>query len=123
AFLLSIAAQLPLLLPSGAGRWIVLCGIGAFSGIASLAYPVLNAHFPTGMSGRVNTAVNLFFFCGAFVLQTAVGWVIGLFPQVAPGRYPVTAYETAFAMMIGLEILSLLWFLLPGRARSEVPTS
>jgi predicted MFS family arabinose efflux permease len=121
SFLLSLMAQSPLLLPNGGGRWFVLCGIGAFSGIAALVYPVLNAHFPPGMSGRVNTAVNLFFFCGAFALQSAMGAVIGLYPQVAPGRYPPAAYQAAFALMFGVEFIAFLWFLVPARARRGAP--
>ena len=120
SFVLSLALQTPLLWPSGAGRWIVMCGIGTFSGIAALAYPVLNAHFPPGMSGRVNTAVNLFFFCGAFAMQYAVGAIVDLFPQVAPGRYPPAAYQAAFALMLGVEFVTWLWFLLPVRERAAV---
>lgn len=121
SFACSLALQTPLLWPNGAGRWAVMCGIGAFSGIAALAYPLLNAHFPPGMSGRVNTAVNLFFFCGAFAMQYMVGAVVDLFPQVAPGRYPPAAYQTAFAVMLSIEFLSWLWFLLPARARAVGP--
>ena len=119
-FIASIALQTPLLLPSGAGRWVVLFGLGAFNGITALCYPVLNAHFPPGMSGRVNTAMNLFFFCGAFALQFAVGAVIDLFPQIAPGRYPVVAYEVAFGLMLTVELLSWLWLLVPERRRAAV---
>jgi MFS family permease len=118
-FLVSLLAQTPLLLPTGAGRWVVMGAIGTFSGLAALAYPVLNGHFPATMSGRVNTAVNLFFFCGAFALQYAVGVVIDLFPQVAPGRYPVVAYQTAFGAMLLVELVSWLWFLVPARAPPE----
>jgi hypothetical protein len=116
-FFISIMLQLPLLLPTGAGRWVVMVGIGAFGGITALAYPLLNAHFPAGMSGRVSTAVNLFFFVGAFVVQYAVGFIIDLFEPVAQGTYPVAAYQTAFAVMIVVELMSWLWFLIPVRAR------
>jgi len=119
SFIISIVLQTPLLLPSGAGRWIVLVSMGVFNGIAALCYPVLNAHFPPGMSGRVNTAMNLFFFCGAFALQYAVGAVISLFAQVAPGRYPVAAYQVAFGLMIAVELLAWLWLLVPDRTRNQ----
>jgi MFS family permease len=121
SFILSLALQTPLLWSTGAGRWLVMCGIGTFSGIAALAYPLLNAHFPPGMSGRVNTAVNLFFFCGAFAMQYMVGAIVDLFPQVAPGRYPPAAYETAFGVMLAVELVSWLWFLVPVRARAAAP--
>jgi MFS family permease len=121
SFFLSLVLQTPLLWPTGAGRWVVMCAIGAFSGITALAYPVLNAHFPPGMSGRVNTAVNLFFFCGAFAMQYMVGAIVDLFPQVAPGRYPPVAYQAAFGLMLLVEFMTWLWFLLPARARTAAP--
>ena len=115
SYIVSILLQTPLLLPTGAGRWVVLCSLGAFSNITALCYPVVNAHFPPSMSGRVNTAMNLFYFCGAFALQYAVGAVIDLFPQVAPGRYPVLAYQVSFGLMIAIELASWLWLLVPER--------
>jgi MFS family permease len=114
-FILSIVLQLPLLLPSAAGRWIVIVGVGAFSGITALCFPVLNEHFPPSMSGRVNTAMNLFYFCGAFVLQWAVGAIIDVFPQTAPGSYPALSYQAAFAVMLAVEFLAWVWLLVPGR--------
>jgi predicted MFS family arabinose efflux permease len=121
AIFLSTALQLPLLLPNGSGRWVVLCGIGAFNGVVALAYPVLNGHFPPAMSGRVNTAVNLFFFCGAFAIQYCLGAIIDLFPQVTPGVYPARAYQAAFGLMVLLEFTSWLWFLRPARGRTAAP--
>jgi len=112
---LSILLQLPLLLPTGAGRWVVMVAVGAFGSMGALAYPVLNGHFGPALSGRVSTAMNLFVFVGAFFVQYAVGAVIDLFPQVAPGTYPAIAYQTAFGAMLALELLSWLWFLLPAR--------
>ncbi len=117
SFIVSIVLQIPLLLPSGAGRWIVLVSMGVFNGITALCYPVLNAHFPHGMSGRVNTAMNLFFFCGAFALQYAVGAVVSLFPQASPGRYPAMAYQVGFGLMIAVELAAWLWLLVPHRRR------
>ena len=76
---------------------------------------MLNGHFGPALSGRVSTAMNLFVFVGAFFVQYAVGAVIDLFPQVAPGTYPAIAYQTAFGAMLALELLSWLWFLLPAR--------
>jgi MFS family permease len=112
---LSMLLQLPLLLPSTGGAWVVLFAIGAFSGATALAYPVLNGHFPPELSGRVSTALNLFVFVGAFVLQYAVGAIIDLFAPVAPGTYPAIAYEVAFGVMILVEFLSWLRLLVPAR--------
>jgi predicted MFS family arabinose efflux permease len=113
--LLSILLQSPLLLPSVAGQWVVMFAIGAFSGAGVLVYPLLNAHFPPGLSGRVSTALNLFFFIGAFLIQYMMGAIIDLFPRVAPGTYPPLAYQTAFAAMILIEAAAWLWFLIPAK--------
>jgi predicted MFS family arabinose efflux permease len=113
--LLSILLQLPLLLPTGAGRWVVMFAVGAFGSMGALAYPVLNGHFGPALSGRVSTAMNLFVFVGAFLVQYAVGALIDLYPQVAPGTYPAIAYQTAFGVMLLLEAASWVWFLLPAR--------
>lgn len=111
--LLSIVFQSPLLLPSVKGQWVVMFAVGAFSGASILVYPLLNAHFPAGLSGRVSTALNLFFFVGAFLIQYMMGALIDLFPQVAPGTYPPIAYQTAFGAMILIQVVSWLWFLIP----------
>ncbi|HUZ74384.1 MAG TPA: MFS transporter [Stellaceae bacterium] len=115
AILASMLLQLPLLLPSTAGRWVVMFAIGAFNGASALSYPVLNAHFPASLSGRVSTALNFCFFVGGFLIQYAIGVIISLFPQTAPGTYPASAYQTAFGAMILIEFLSWLWFLIPAQ--------
>ena len=66
----------PLTLPTGAGVWSVLLGIGLLSNINTLCYPILSRHFPPGMTGRATTALNSFFFIGAFFVQFAIGLVI-----------------------------------------------
>ncbi|HZT51391.1 MAG TPA: MFS transporter [Stellaceae bacterium] len=116
---LSVLCQLPLLLPSVGGQWLVMVALGAFSGATVLVYPVLNAHFPPALAGRVSTAINLFFFTGAFLLQYLMGAIIDLFAPVAPGTYPPIAYETAFGAMILIEAASLAWFLVPAGRRGN----
>ena len=117
--LLSILCQTPLLLPSAAGQWVVMVAVGAFSSVSVLVYPMLNAHFPPGLSGRVSTALNLFFFIGAFVVQYLTGAIISLFPQVAPGTYPPAAYQTAFGAMLAIELATWVWFLVPVKAPAD----
>lgn len=120
-----IASLTPLLLPTGAGRWSVLLGIGLLSNVNTLCYPILSRHFPAAMTGRATTALNSFFFVGAFCVQFAIGVVIGLVPATAPGHYPVLAYQLAFAVMIALQLSSWAWCLVPPRAAAtaSVPLS
>src|SRR5579863_559301 len=99
-----IASLTPLMLPTGAGRWSVLLGIGLLSNVNTLCYPILSQHFPAAMTGRATTALNSFFFVGAFLVQFAIGLVIDLVPATEVGHYPVLAYRLAFAAMIALQI-------------------
>jgi MFS family permease len=111
--LVFMLSQLPLLLPSGTGRFVALAGMGGLSNFCTLCFPLVALRFSAALAGRVATIVNLAAFVGAFAIQYAIGAVLDLFLPLAPGRYPAIAYQTAFAAMLALEIASWLWFLVP----------
>jgi MFS family permease len=75
-----------------------------------LQYAVLSQHFPNHLAGRVNTAINLMVFITIFVLQSVSGWVINLWPVAENGAYAAEAYQAAFGMFLGLQVLGYLWF-------------
>jgi hypothetical protein len=108
---LFIVSHAGLLLPSGDARWLVLIGMGAFANINILSYPLLAQNFPAGMMGRVNTALNLFVFLGAFVLQYKVVALIDWVEPGAPERYQPYAFQISFAVVFVIQVASLLWFL------------
>lgn len=114
---LFIVTQAGLLLPTGQARWMVLLGMGLLANINLLSYPLLAQNFPADLMGRVNTALNLFVFLGAFVLQYAVGAMVGLFEPVAPSTYPPLAYQIAFAVMVIVQVASWIWFSTLGMRR------
>ena len=87
--------------------WI-LFGIFGTTGIIS--YAVLSQSFPAHLAGRVNTGINLLVFICAFAAQWGVGAVINLWPGTAAGGYARSSYQAGFGMMLGLEVISLLWF-------------
>jgi MFS family permease len=116
---LYILSQTPLVLGTGIGRWAVLLGMGLLSNINSLCYPMLSQHFPARLIGRANTALNMFFFIGAFTLQYMVGLVIDLFPAGTTGGYPVLAYQLAFTAMLMAQIASWTWLLISPRAQAS----
>ncbi len=116
---LYVLSQTPLVLPTGIGRWAVLFGMGLLSNITTLSYPMLAQHFPQRLVGRANTALNTFFFGGAFTLQYMVGLVIDLFPPEASGHYPVMAYQIAFGLTVSAQIASWIWLLIPPKERAE----
>jgi predicted MFS family arabinose efflux permease len=88
----------------------VLFGIFGTTGI--IPYAVLSQSFPLHLSGRVNTALNLLVFVAAFSAQWGIGAIINLWPVTAGGSYSPAGYQAAFAMMLLLQLIALLWFLL-----------
>jgi hypothetical protein len=110
-----ISTLTPLLLPTGIGMWSVILGIGLLSNVNTLCYPILSQYFPAAMTGRATTALNSFFFVGAFLVQFAIGLVIDLIPATEPGHYPAIAYQLAFAVMIALQLCGWAWCLITPR--------
>jgi len=97
--------------------WVVPLWIffGFFGTTGILPYAVLSQSFPTHLSGRVNTAANLMVFVVAFAAQWGIGSVINLWPVSASGGYAPEGYRAAFSLMLGLQLISLIWFLLADR--------
>lgn len=96
-----------------APRWMLF---GFFGTTGILAYAVLSQHFDARLAGRVNAAVNLLVFVGAFAAQWGVGLVVDWFPGEASGRYQQAGYNTALVSLLLLQILALTWFVLAPRA-------
>ena len=90
---------------------------------AVLAYPWLASYFGAALSGRSNTAVNLLMFGMAFLVQAAVGWIIDLYPKSAGGGYAPEAYRIAFAIVLGLQVVALVWYLANGRLLAKAETA
>jgi len=80
----------------------------------NLAYAILSQHFPKVLAGRVNTALNLLVFVGAFALQWGLGAMIGLWP-LAAGGYDPAGYSAAFGLVLLLHGLALGWYWYAGR--------
>jgi sugar phosphate permease len=101
---------------------LVAVALGATPGLVRVAFPLFGlagaynvlcmAHaravFPTAMTGRAVTAVNLFGIGGAALLQWGMGMVIDGFGRDAAGAYPPGAYAAAFAVTLGLGAVTLL---------------
>jgi sugar phosphate permease len=106
---LFIAAELALILrlplPSYL-LWSVVATVGATN---VLGYTILAEYFPKEATGRANGAVNVFQLGGAFVMQYAPGLVIGHWTSQG-GHYPAIAYQTAFGLIVAVQIAALAWF-------------
>jgi MFS family permease len=107
-----ILAQLALILRvplSSYVPWSVVAAVGAAT---VLSYAILAEYFPKEIAGRANAALNVFHVGGAFVLQYLTGVVVQLWSPL-DGHYPAIAYQTAFALNVGLQIVAAIWFAFP----------
>ena len=95
---------------------MILCLMfGYFGSTSTLAYAVLNQHFPQNLTGRVNTAQNMLTFIAAFVTQWLVGVIIGAYPSPGDGLYSAEGHQVALAVFIGIQIFGFVYFLWPRR--------
>ena len=66
--------------------WPIIAGSGAATVVS---YAIVAEYFPTEISGQANSALNTLHISGAFVIQTAIGLVVGfrhLLPKNAQDR-------------------------------------
>ncbi len=90
----------------------VLCMLFGYFGSSSvLGYAVLNQHFPSTLTGRVNTAQNMLTFIAAFMTQWIAGAIIGFYPVGTGGHYSSVGHQAALSTFIGIEICGFLFFL------------
>jgi len=104
---LAALAAIELRLP-GALLWWSLYGLGAASNV--LGFTALNEGFPRALTGRTNTALNLFMFGGSFAVQWGIGLVVDA-ARVAYGLDTAGGLRVAFAAVSVCYALSFAWFL------------
>lgn len=122
ATLLFAVAQAGMILGSLAG-WELLVRVAyPVFGLAGASNILLMAHarsvFPTSMTGRAVTAVNLFGIGGTAILQWGMGMIIGAFGRGVGGAYPPEAYAAALGFTL-VGVVSALAFYAP-LARRDV---
>lgn len=114
-----VTAAVPLLLmivlEGDAPPWLCWTMFGFFGTGSILYYAALSQHFPKQIAGRVNTAMNLLVFVGAFLLQWGIGVVIDYWS--AGEAFSVAGYRVAFTVLVTLQGLALLWYLVFRRER------
>jgi MFS family permease len=102
----------------------VMIFFGFFGTSGILPYAVLSQSFPSHLSGRVNTALNLLVFMAAFSAQWGIGAIIGQWPATETGGYSPIGYRAAFTLMLGFQLVTFLWFLFTsGRLRKKRKTA
>ncbi len=102
-----------------APTWLLWPALGLVFSVGNLSYALLSAAFPKHLAGRVNTALNLGVFVGAFAIQ----WLFGVAVDVgqAAGLDATAAYRASLAALLVLQAASWGWFVLESRrlARAE----
>jgi MFS family permease len=122
---LSTTAQLALLVGWPLPSYLLWSLIAAAGAATVLSFAILTEYFPREMSGRANAALNLLHVGGAFVLQSATGFVVAQWPQ-ANGSYPAEAHQTALAVPLVLQFVAFVWFVSfrrGARAPSAMPAA
>ncbi|HSH43493.1 MAG TPA: MFS transporter [Arenicellales bacterium] len=116
-----VPLALMIVLEEGAPAWVCWPAFGFFGTGSILYYAALSQHFPRQIAGRVNTALNLLVFVGAFVLQWGIGVVIDHW-SVGDAFSPA-GYRVAFSALVIMQALALAWYLLFRRDRAQAPES
>jgi len=86
---------------------------GLVFSVGNLAYALLQSEFPPALAGRVNTALNLGAFAGAFGLQWGFGALVDAL--AAGGLGQREAFQWTFAALVLLQAASYGWYVLGGR--------
>jgi predicted MFS family arabinose efflux permease len=91
--------------------------LGLVFSVGNLAYALLQKNFAGNLAGRVNTALNLMVFVGAFSIQWGFGAAVDLLQ--AGGMPARNAYQTTFAVLLAAQVAGWLWYLLRTKTRQQ----
>ena len=101
-----VLAQIALALqPAGAAVPIVWLLFAFFAAASTTGYIVVGQMFPREQMARVSTAANTLTLVGAFLLQTAIGWILDLWPRTATGGWDPRGYSAALALSATIQVL------------------
>lgn len=97
--------------------WLLWPSLGLVFSVSNLAYALLSAEFPVGLAGRVNTALNLGAFVGAFAIQ----WLFGVAVDglQLTGLPPAIAYRVSLAGLLIMQAAGWGWFIIGGRSTAS----
>ena len=101
-----VLVQVALALQPGGAAVPVLWVLFAFcTATSTTGYIVVGQMFPREHMARVSTANNTLTLVGAFLLQTAIGWVLDLWPRTPTGGWDPRGYSAALAGSAAIQVL------------------
>ena len=110
AMAMFILLQLLMALGWTAQPMLLMTAFSFFASAGILPYAGLSQKFPSELSGRVITSLNLMVFTGAFSVQWGLGEIINLWPATETGYAP-ESYTIALGSLTALQVLGLIcWF-------------
>jgi hypothetical protein len=95
---------------TGSACWVAL---GFFNAAGAQVYGVATSRFSPALAGRVSTALNLFAFVGAFVIQ----WGIGVAVEVLGGA--AQALRLTFGALWLAQVAAVAWSVLALREPTD----
>jgi predicted MFS family arabinose efflux permease len=119
-FLLFILCEVPLVLGVTTALPLLWFLFTLFGCATIFAYTILSQAFPPAMAGRVNTALNLAVFTGAFALQALVGWAIALVQDLTAWDAG-TSHRAVIALLMALQVMALAWYASVTRKTAAIP--
>lgn len=114
-----IAVQLLLILGPTGWAVPVWLAFGFFGTSGIIAYSAMSQSFPSHLSGRVTTAINLLVFVAAFGGQWIIGVIIDWL-TAAPGEILAkSGFDAGFGLILALEVAGLILYLIEGRNQGK----
>ncbi len=104
---IAVLAELAMILQL-APIWLLWPLLGLSFSLGNVSYSQLAIQFPMAMAGRVNTALNLVIFVGAFALQWGIGAAVDGF--VAAGLSRADAFRATFGVLVLAQAMCYAWF-------------
>lgn len=117
-----LAAQAGLALqPSGWAVGALWVAFAFFGAAGPTAYVAVGQMFPPEQMGRVSTAINTLTLGGAFLLQSAIGAILDLWPRTAAGGWDASGYSAALALSVALQLFIAVRLARAAAPRSRLP--
>ena len=117
-----ILAQIALVLDIPISSFLIWPIIASTGAATVISYSVLSEYFPIEILGQANSALNTFHIGGTFVIQAAIGLIVGLWTGEG-GHYPAIADRTALGVNLAIQVLALGWFIAPRTRMIELIAS